>query len=137
MFNKKLDLDGINTLHLPMLNALNAVFKLKYPVKEETTKEGQKPKELIKSVFHIGFSSISLVELKRYCICIFSSLLCLANHLSSLPIYDRDLNLILNQNFFSLRSKILEIFLAAMSNEQDTINLQMLFGCGRLIGMYI
>ena len=117
-----------------MLNALNAVFKLKYPVKEETTKEGQKPKELIKSVFHIGFSSISLVELKRYCIYIFSSLLCLANHLSSLPIYDRDLNVILNQNFFSLRSKILEIFLAAMSNEQDTINLQMLFGCGRLIG---
>lgn len=130
----KLDLDGVNILHQSMLNALTAVFKLKYPIKEENSKtEGQKPKELLKSIFHIGFSSISLVELKRYCIYIFSSLLCLANHLNSLPIYDNNLNVILNQNFFSQRSKILEIFLAAMSNEQDTINLQMLFGCGRLI----
>ncbi len=130
----KLDLDGINVLHLPMLNALYAVFNLKYPIKEENIKsDGLKPKELLKSVFHIGFSSISLVEMKRYCIYILSSFLCLASHLNSLPIYDRDLNPILNQSFFSLRSKVLEIFLAAISNEQDTVNLQMLFGCGRLI----
>jgi len=32
-----------------------------------------------------------------------------------------------------MRSKILEIFLAAMQNEQDSLNLQLLFGCGRLI----
>ena len=31
----KLDLDGINILHLPMLFALNAIFKLKYVFKEE------------------------------------------------------------------------------------------------------
>lgn len=31
----KLDLDGINILHLPMLYALNAIFKLKYVFKEE------------------------------------------------------------------------------------------------------
>ena len=32
-----------------------------------------------------------------------------------------------------MRSKILEIFLAAMQNEHDFLNLQILFGCGRLI----
>lgn len=31
----KLDLDGVNILYLPMLNALNAIFKLKYIFKEE------------------------------------------------------------------------------------------------------
>ena len=128
----KLDLEGINILHLPVLNALYAVFKLKYPMKEDSKAEN-KPKELIKSVFNIGSSSVTLVELKRYCIYIFSSLLCIANHFTSLPIYDKDLNQVNGQSFFSLRSKILEIFLAAMTNEQDTINLQILFGCGRLI----
>ena len=129
----KLDLDGVNILHLPMLHALNAVFKLKYQVRDEGKSEPNKPKEITKSLFNIGACSVSLVELKRYCVCIFSSLLCLANHLSSLPVYDKDFGLVTGQNFFSMRSKILEIFLAAMTNEQDTLNLQLLFGCGRLI----
>lgn len=129
----KLDLDGINILHLPMLNALNSIFKLKYVSKEDHRSETNKPKEMIKSIFNIGSSSVSLVDLKHYCISIFTSLLSLSNHLSSLPVYDKDLNIIPNQNFFSMRSKILEIFLAAMTNEQDLLNLQILFGCGRLI----
>lgn len=127
----KLDLDGINILHLPMLHALNAIFKLKY--KDEQRGEANKPKELIHTIFNIGSSSVSLVNLKHYCISIFSSLLCLSNHFNKLPVFDKDLNIIPNQNFFSMRSKILEIFLAAMQNEQDSLNLQLLFGCGRLI----
>jgi hypothetical protein len=126
-----LDLEGVNVLLIPTLNALNAVFKLKYPQKEDTTaKTDNKPKENVRSLFNIGSSSITLVELKRYCIYIFSSLLCLPNHFNSLLINDTVAS---GLSFFSLRSKILEIFLAAMTNEQDTTNLQMLFGCGRLI----
>jgi len=129
----KLDLEGVNILHLPMLFALNAVFKLKYVFKEEQRGEVNKPKELVKSVFNIGASSVSLVDLKYYCINIFTSLLSLSNHLSLLPVYDKDFNVVPNQSFFSMRSKILEIFLAAMTNEHDFLNLQILFGCGRLI----
>jgi len=125
----KVDLDGINILLVPMLNALNAIFKLKYPQKEIDPKSAEnKPKENLRSIFNIGSNSVTLVELKRYCIYIFSSLLSLPNHFSALNINDSSSN-----NFFSLRSKILEIFLAAMTNEQDTINLQILFGCGKLI----
>jgi len=129
----KLDLDGINILHLPMLFALNAVFKLKYVFKEEQRGETNKPKELIKSVFNIGAGSVTLVDLKNFAINIFTSLLSLSNQLNSLPVYDKDFNVIPNQSFFSMRSKILEIFLAAMTNEHDFNNLQILFGCGRLI----
>ena len=125
----KIDLDGINIILIPMLNALNAIFKLKYPQKEADPKSAEsKPKEILRSIFNIGSNSVTLVELKRYCIYIFSSLLSLPNHFSVLNINDSSSN-----NFFSLRSKILEIFLAAMTNEQDTINLQILFGCGKLI----
>jgi hypothetical protein len=128
----KLDLEGINVLLIPMLNALNAIFKLKYSQKEETKPSENKPKETIKTSFNIGSNTISLVELKRYCIYIFSSLLSLPNHFSSLNLFDLNANSN-SVTFFSLKSKILEIFLAAMTNEQDTVNLQNLFGCGRLI----
>ena len=125
----KVDLEGVNVLLVPMLNALNSVFKLKYPQKEADPKSDSKLKENVRSMFNIGSNAITLVELKRYCIYIFSSLLCLPNHFSSLVINDQNSA----NNFFSLRSKILEIFLAAMTNEQDTVNLQVLFGCGKLI----
>ena len=124
----KIDLDGINILLVPMLNALHAIFKLKYPQKESDPKSENRSKENVRSVFNIGSSSVTLVELKRYCICLLSSLLSLPNHFSGLNINDSSAS-----NFFSLRSKILEIFLAAMTNEQDTTNLQILFGCGKLI----
>lgn len=88
---------------------------------------------MIKTVFNIGASSVSLVDLKHYCINIFTSLLSLSNHLSNLPVYDKTLKVIPNQSFFSMRSEILGIFLAAMQNEHDFLNLQILFGCGRLI----
>lgn len=84
-------------------------------------------------MFNIGSSSVSLVDLKHYCITIFTSLLSLSNHFSSLPVYGKDFNIVPTQSFFSIRSKILEIFLAAMTNEYDFLNLQVLFGCGRLI----
>ncbi len=102
----KLDLEGVNVLLIPMLNALNAVFKLKYPQKEdlttttslasvnqaslksETGQTGNKPKEMVRSVFAIGSSTVSLVELKRFCVYIFSSLLSLPNHFGSLVLND-------------------------------------------------
>ena len=74
-----------------------------------------------------------MVELKRYCIHILSSLLSVPNQFSSMSIYnDKDPNASA-PTFYSLRFKILEIFLVAIGNELDNMNLQMLFGCGRLI----
>lgn len=125
----KSDLEGVNIILIQMLNVLNAVFNLKYQQKEDQKSES-KQKEIVRTAFNIGSSSVSLIELKRYCIFIFSSLICLPNHFSTLSINDQCST---NFTFYSLRSRILEIFLAAMTNEQDTINLQMLFGCGRLI----
>jgi hypothetical protein len=96
----KLDLDGSSIVVLPMLNALHAVFKLKYTMREEPNR----PKELMKSMFNIGATSVTLVELKRYCIGIFSSLLSLPNHFGTIGIAD-------GVTYYSLRTKILEIFL--------------------------
>ena len=151
----KSDLDGINILINPVLNALNVIFKLKYPQKEDTVTTTNKPgssaadaanmagsgpggaamkaKEYAKSTFNIGSNSITLVELKRYCIHILSSLLSVPNQFSSLSIFnDKDANAT-SPTFYSLRFRILEIFLVAIGNELDNMNLQMLFGCGRLI----
>jgi hypothetical protein len=156
----KLDLDGVNILVNPMLNALSAVFKLKYPQKEEANsgtktatslveqpqqtqqqQQQQQQQQLqqqqqqqqqikVKSVFIIGSNAVSLVELKRYCIYILSSLLSLPNHFYPLGLDPASSQ---SSNFFSLRLKLLDVLLAAISNEQDTTNLQMLFACGRLI----
>lgn len=114
-----------------MLNVLNAIFKLKYPQKEDPRSEN-KSKELLRTTFNIGSGSVSLVDLKKYCIHIFASLLSIPNHFSSLTLID-PMSPQSSVQYHTLRSKILEIFLAAMTNEQDTSNLQMLFGCGKLI----
>lgn len=126
----KLDLAGVNVLLVPVLNALNSIFKLKYVLREHEPRADNKPKELVRTVFNIGATSVTLVELKRYCIVIFSSLLSLPSHYGPMQLNDA---LNLNLTFYTLRAKMLEIFLAAMTNEQDTMNLQMLFACGRLI----
>jgi hypothetical protein len=131
----KVDLKGVTILLVPMLNVLNAVFKLKYPQKEDPRVDN-KPKEVIRSSFNIGASQVSLVDLKKYCILIFSSLLSVPNHFNTLHVVEPvgGGGGVSNQmQFHAIRSKILEIFLAAMTNEQDTTNLQMLFGCGKLI----
>jgi hypothetical protein len=126
----KCDLEGVNILLLPMLNVLNAIFKLKYVQKEDQRVENRS-KEIMRTVFNIGSSSVSLIELKKYCIHIFSSLLSVPNHFNTLNIGGTGGPG--EAQYFSLKSKMLEIFLAAMTNEHDTNNLQMLFGCGKLI----
>ena len=63
--------NGFNLFKID-LDALNAIFKLKYPQKEADPKSAEsKPKEILRSIFNIGSNSVTLVELKRYCIYIF------------------------------------------------------------------
>lgn len=97
----KLDLEGSSIIIIPMINALHAVFKLKYSMREEPNR----PKELMKTVFNVGAQSVTLVELKRYCIVIFNSLLSMPNHFGQVGLNEFGLT------YYSLRSKILEIFL--------------------------
>ena len=117
-----------------MLNVLHAVFKLKYPLKEDPRVDN-KPKEMLRSVFNIGSSQVSLVDLKKFCIHIFASLLSVPNHFSHLAMSEPNSSSSssFSSSFHAMRTKVLEIFLAAMTNEQDTGNLQLLFGCGKLI----
>ena len=97
----KLDFDGSSVVLLPMLNALHAVFKLNYTMREDPNR----PKELVKPVFNIGAQSVTLFELKRYCIVIFNSLLSMPNHFGQVTLSETGLT------YYSLRNKILEIFL--------------------------
>ncbi len=132
----KVDLKGVTILLMPMLNVLHAVFKLKYPQREDSRTEG-KPKEVLRSAFSTGVGQVSLVDLKKYCICIFSSLISVPNHFNTLNVAEPSGSVAGNSKelqFHAIRSKILEVFLAAMTNENyDTNNQQMLLGCGKLI----
>lgn len=103
----KLDLEGSSVVILPMLNTLHAVFKLKYAMREEPNR----PKELMKTVFNVGAQSVTLIELKRYCIVIFNSLLSMPNHFGQVGLNDSGLS------YYSLRIKMLEIFLGTEYND--------------------
>ncbi|CAF0795146.1 unnamed protein product [Brachionus calyciflorus] len=95
----RVDLDGSVVLLGAFLNAVQSIFKLKYTQKEQ--------------LVCIGSRSVSLTELKRSTIQLFSQIISL--------------------NLVEYKSRILEIYLSGMSNESDSLNLQLLFACGKLL----
>jgi hypothetical protein len=120
----KLNLTGIDILLPSFLNAIEAVFRIQTLKKDENKER----------FFRIGSKSISLIELKRNCISIFASIIALPNNYGNLTIeniHGDDTKP--KMAYSTLKNKILDIFLSAIPNEQDLINLQTIFGCGRLI----
>ena len=138
----KLDLPGNTLLVAPFLDAIHLLFKLKYVQRDDPLRA---TKEIVQTTFAIGATHVTLVELKRYAIAILASMLSLPNHYGPVPLSSAELPHATSSSssppsqqqqqsqFHSLRSRILEVFLAALTNELDTHNLHMLFGCGRLI----
>ena len=95
----RVDLKGCVVLLGSFLNAIQFIFKLKYTQKEDK--------------IAIGARTITLVELKRCSINLFSQ--------------------IISFNLSEHKARVLEIYLSGTSTEVDYVNLQLLFACGKLL----